>query len=416
MVEHHPVHNSEVFLLGLAPRPSVPPPSPPSPLTPTDAGPSIPIEHLCLDSTEIPAPDVEDATSTARRRVTGAIHVLNTEATALRSLTQLYKTDAIAKEGFNAAVDAIVRQCNKGGKLVVTGVGKSGHIGKKLVATFNSLGLHSTFLHPTEALHGDLGKIGGHDALLFITFSGKTPELLALLPHVDLNLPTVVLTAHAQPADCELIRRRPGAVLLPAPIHEPETISFGISAPTTSTTVALALGDALAVVVSKELHAGIGVSSVFARNHPGGAIGAAFSKPRTVREIAIPFADVVAVPGSIAELVAADVLKAGCESPSGWVAVNDALACPARIRGLDTSLVSSKLTDLPELVVPRNEWINIGADIRISDAVGWIQTLLQAPDCGEAACSEDSILAVVDGQNSILGVLEAGELLRWQES
>ncbi|KAI0908152.1 SIS domain-containing protein [Ustulina deusta] len=417
MVEHHPVHNSEVFLLGLAPRPSVPPPSPPSPLTPTDAGSSTPIEPLCLDSTGIPA-DVEEASSVARRRVTGAIHVLNTEATALRSLTQLYKTDATAAEGFNASVDAIVRQCSEKGKLVVTGVGKSGHIGKKLVATFNSLGLHSTFLHPTEALHGDLGKISEHDAVLFITFSGKTSELLALLPHIDRKLPVIVLTAHSQPADCELIRQRPGAILLPAPIHESETISFGISAPTTSTTVALALGDALAVVVSQELHSS--VSSVFARNHPGGAIGAAFNtdsnKPGTMRDFAVPVVEIASVSGAATDLSGADVLKAGYESPSGWVSIGDALACPTRIRRLDTALMARTLPNIPDLLVPRSEWISISADTRISQAARWIRDPLMAPDYGEAACGEDSVLAVVDTRGEVIGVLEAGELLRWRES
>ncbi|KAI1112668.1 SIS domain-containing protein [Nemania sp. NC0429] len=413
MVEHHPVHNSEVFLLGLAPRPSVPPPSPPSPLTPTDAGSSTPIEHLCLDSVGTPT-NVEEASSVARRRVAGAIHVLNTEATALRSLTQLYKTDTTAAEGFNAAVDAIVQQCGEKGKLVVTGVGKSGHIGKKLVATFNSLGLHSTFLHPTEALHGDLGKVGKHDAMLFITFSGKTSELLALLPHLDPALPTIVLTAHAQPADCELIRRRPGAILLPAPIHESETLSFGISAPTTSTTVALALGDALAVVVSQELHAS--VSSVFARNHPGGAIGATLRRPATMRELAVPMADVFSVQEEIQGLCGVDVLKAGYQSPSGWVGVGDALACPVRIRRLDTALMGRKLSDLNDLLVPRSEWISIGADTRVTQAARWIRDPLMVSDFGEAACGEDSILAVVDDRGDTIGVLEAGELLRWREA
>ncbi|KAI1284198.1 SIS domain-containing protein [Xylaria sp. FL0933] len=440
MVEHHPVHNSEVFLLGLAPRPSVPPPSPPSPLTPTDAGSSTPIEPLCLDGRGL-ATDVEDAGSVARRRVTGAIHVLSTEATALRSLTQLYKTDATAAEGFDAAVEAIVRQCRERGKLVVTGVGKSGHIGKKLVATFNSLGLHSTFLHPTEALHGDLGQISDRDVVLFITFSGKTSELLALLPHVDPGLPVIVLTAHSQPADCELIRHRPGAILLPAPIHEPETVSFGISAPTTSTTVALALGDALAVVVSQELHAS--VSSVFARNHPGGAIGAAFSsdnsggnsnKPTTVsasaskaisiRDLAVRIDKIAsinppsaAVPASSSEtvLTGADVLKAGYASPSGWVSVGDALACPSRIRRLDTKQLTRVLSDIPDLLVPRSEWISIGADTRVAQAARWIRDPLMAPAYGEAACGEDSILAVVDSRGEVVGVMEAGELLRWRE-
>ncbi|KAI0406486.1 SIS domain-containing protein [Xylaria palmicola] len=413
MVEHHPVHNSEVFLLGLAPRPSVPPPSPPSPLTPTDAGSSTPIEHLCLDGPGRSA-DAEEASSAAKRRVAGAIHVLSTEATALRSLTQLYKTDATAAEGFNAAVDAVVRQCAKKGKLVVTGVGKSGHIGKKLVATFNSLGLHSTFLHPTEALHGDLGKVGTHDAILFITFSGKTSELLALLPHVDPDLPVIVLTAHARPSDCELIRQRPGAILLPAPIHESETVSFGISAPTTSTTVALALGDALAVVVSQELHAS--VSSVFARNHPGGAIGAAFSKPGTVRELAVPFSEIAEVPGSGADLSGVDVLKAGYDSPSGWVSVGGALVCPHRIRLLDTSLMARRLTELPNLLAPRSEWISVGADECISQAALSIKKQRMVPSYGVLLCSEDSVLAVVDNDGDVIGVLEAGVLLQWPES
>ncbi|KAI1823464.1 SIS domain-containing protein [Xylaria intraflava] len=413
MVEHHPVHNSEVFLLGLASRPSVPPPSPPSPLTPTDAGPATPIEQLCLDSTEL-SEDAPEEDSPAGRRVAGAIHVLNTEATALRSLTQLYKNDATAADGFNAAVEAIVRQCGEKGKLVVTGVGKSGHIGKKLVATFNSLGLHSTFLHPTEALHGDLGKIGKHDAVLFITFSGKTAELLALLPHVDPALPAIILTAHSKPADCELIRKRPSAILLPAPIHESETISFGISAPTTSTTVALALGDALAVVVSQELHSS--VSSVFARNHPGGAIGASFNKPCTMLELAVPIGDVTPILGSMGDLSGADVLKAGYESPSGWVGVGDALACPTQIRRLDTSHMPQKLPNIHGLLVPRSEWVSIGADMRISQAACRIRESLVSLDCGEAVCSEDSILAIVDYKGDVVGVLEARELLQWRDS
>ncbi|KAI1178089.1 SIS domain-containing protein [Nemania sp. FL0916] len=425
MVEHHPVHNSEVFLLGLAPRPSEPPPSPPEPLTPTDAGSSTPIEQLCLDGTVTPtdgnSTEADAGSTTARRRVAGAIHVLNTEATALRSLTQLYKTDATAAAGFNAAVDAIVRQCggkdSDRGKLVVTGVGKSGHIGRKLVATFNSLGLPSTFLHPTEALHGDLGTLGRHDAVLFITFSGRTAELLALLPHIDASLPAIVLTAHAQPALCELIRRRPSAILLPALIHEPETVSFGVSAPTTSTTVALALGDALAVVVAQELHASV-MPSVFARNHPGGAIGAALrTQPATVRDLAVPLADIEAFLPSAALLCGGDVLKAAYGSPSGWVGIgSDGIACPRRIRRLDTASMARALPDLPGLVVRRSEWINIGADTRVTQAARWIRDLLFAPsDCGEAACGEDSVLAVIDGTD-VVGVLEAGALLQWRET
>ncbi|KAI1331833.1 SIS domain-containing protein [Xylariaceae sp. FL0255] len=410
MVEHHPVHNSEVYLLGLAPRPSVPPPSPPSPLTPSADGSSTPIEQLCLDD----EPERSDYDAIASRRVEGAIHVLNTEATALRSLTHLYATNKTASSGFNAAVDAIVRQCSGNGKLVITGIGKSGHIGKKLVATFNSLGIHATFLHPTEALHGDLGKIGKHDTLLFITFSGKTLELLALLPHVDPALPVIILTSHSQRAGCELIQQRPDAVLLPAPIHEPETVSFGVSAPTSSTTVALALGDALAVVASQELHGS--VSSVFARNHPGGAIGAAFAKTDSlrVRDIAILLCDIPSLPESAAgqqPCSGIHVLKTGYESPSGWVRIGDALASPNRIRRLDARLVSLEIAQIPDLLINRSEWISINADTRVSQAAQWIRDPLMAPEYGETKCGEDSILAVIEA-DEVIGVIQAGDLLR----
>ena len=88
-----------------------------------------------------------------------AVHVLSTEATALSCLARLYQTDPEARTGFVDAVAAICKSCSHGGKLVVSGVGKSGKIGEKLVSTLNSLGVLSVFLHPVEALHGDLGVI-----------------------------------------------------------------------------------------------------------------------------------------------------------------------------------------------------------------------------------------------------------------
>ncbi|KAI1140528.1 SIS domain-containing protein [Hypoxylon sp. FL0543] len=411
MVEHQPVHNSEVYLLGLTPRPTVPPPSPPSPSILRDAEPSTSIDDLCLDDTE----DFDDhleASSLTKQRISGAIHVLNTEATALRSLTHLYKTDATAAQGFDAAVGAITRHNGERSKLVVIGVGKSGHIAKKLVATFNSLGVHATFLHPTEALHGDLGKIGKHDVVLFITFSGKTPELLTLLPHLDVALPVIVLTSHTRRDECEIVRRRQDTILLSAPIHESETVSFGVSAPTTSTTVALALGDALAVVVAQELHST--VTSVFAKNHPGGAIGQAFNKPRQIRDIAVPLSEIPTWSQSSIEPCGADILKMGYDSPSGWVRVGDAIASPGHIRRLNTVHIQRPVSAIPNLAIERGEWISIRADTRISQAAEWLRKPLKSPDYGEAGCNEDSIMAVVEN-GEIIGVLEAGRLSDWQE-
>ena len=89
-----------------------------------------------------------------------ALHVIRTERDALTRLESLYESDDVAREGFAKSVNAITASISSGGKLVVAGIGKSGKIGQKVVATMNSLGIRSAFLHPTEALHGDLGMIG----------------------------------------------------------------------------------------------------------------------------------------------------------------------------------------------------------------------------------------------------------------
>ncbi len=89
-----------------------------------------------------------------------ALHVIETERDALTNLGNIYKTEQVARQGFNNAVKAIAASTSKGGRLIACGVGKSAKIAEKSVTTMNSLGIRSTFLHPTEALHGDLGMIG----------------------------------------------------------------------------------------------------------------------------------------------------------------------------------------------------------------------------------------------------------------
>lgn len=159
------------------------------------------------------------------------------------------------------------------------GVGKSGHIGKLWPPSTAWASTPSSCTRPRRStLHGDLGQIGPADTLLVISFSAKTHELwlLLLLPHLDPWLPLVLLASHTRPDTCELKRRTKDIILLPAPIHEAEAVSFGLSAPTSSTTVALPVGDALAIVASCEMHDS--VAAVFAKNYPGGAIGASFAQ------------------------------------------------------------------------------------------------------------------------------------------
>ena len=219
-----------------------------------------------------------------------ALHVIRTERDALTQLENRYESDSIAQEGFANSVNAITTSICSGGKLVVIGVGKSGKIGQKVVATMNSFGIRSAFLHPTEALHGDLGMIGEvsilitprrskssrlhqNDTILIITYSGRTPELLHLLPHLPLNMALIAMTSHTSPSTCPLFESRSShlSILLPAPIPVSEVESFGVAAPTTSTTVAIALTDALAMAVARRLH--LDPSAVFQGHHPGGAIG-----------------------------------------------------------------------------------------------------------------------------------------------
>ena len=132
--------------------------TPVSPLLPTT------LPHVCESIPQLPMtpPDGEeelDAASNATALRMG-VHVLATEEDGLRSLKELLQTGPVAQEGFMNAVNMVSKTIQRGAKIIISGVGKSGKIGEKLVATMNSFGIHSVFLNPTEALHGDLGLIG----------------------------------------------------------------------------------------------------------------------------------------------------------------------------------------------------------------------------------------------------------------
>jgi len=162
---------------------------------------------------------------------------------------------------FDRAV-AILRATQ--GKVVVTGMGKSGIIGRKIAATLASTGTPAFFLHPGEGIHGDVGMVHRNDAVIILSNSGETEEVSRLLPVFKrLGLPLIVLTGH--PAST--LARHADAVL-DVGVRE-EACPLGL-APTASTTAALAMGDALAVVLFEEK----GFSAEdFALLHPGGALG-----------------------------------------------------------------------------------------------------------------------------------------------
>lgn len=213
-----------------------------------------------------------DSESGHTRLLDQAVNVLATEAAALSHITHLYKTDLKARKSFANAVNAIIDAQQTGAKLIVSAVGKSGFIGMKLAATCKSLGIRSSFMHACEAAHGDLGDLQPNDVLLFVSYSGKTPELLNLSPHIPPETRVIAITSQTKPESCQILSDIEYGILLPAPIHELEEVSFGVNAPTTSTTVALAVADMLTLTVADQLQ-GSEKKQVFKRNHPGGAIG-----------------------------------------------------------------------------------------------------------------------------------------------
>ncbi|MGC9350862.1 MAG: KpsF/GutQ family sugar-phosphate isomerase [Sulfurovum sp.] len=185
----------------------------------------------------------------------------------------------IAQETFHIEADALIKASNRldqhfldaieliyhtKGKLIITGVGKSGLVGAKMAATFASTGTSSFFLHPTEALHGDLGMISEGDALLAISNSGESEELTKILPHIKrFDIPLIGLTGNP---DSSLGRY--SDVFLDISV-EKEACPLGV-APTTSTTLTMAIGDALAVTLMNKRGF---KHEDFASFHPGGSLG-----------------------------------------------------------------------------------------------------------------------------------------------
>lgn len=164
-------------------------------------------------------------------------------------------------ESFARAV-GLLAHCT--GRAIVSGVGKSGLIGRKIAATLTSTGTPATFLHPAESLHGDLGIVGASDVAILISKSGESNELVALLEHLKrLGVCTIAITG-----DRNSTLGKHTDVALDAFVKE-EACVLDL-APTTSTTVALAIGDALAVALLEEKGFKAGD---FARLHPGGALG-----------------------------------------------------------------------------------------------------------------------------------------------
>ncbi len=167
-------------------------------------------------------------------------------------------------ESFVTLVDRCAAAIDAGGKIVLTGVGKSGYIGKKIAATLSSVGNPAVFMHPVEARHGDLGLLQKNDLMIALSYSGETEELLVVLtPAKRLGVQLAAITASK-----ESTLGKMSDFVLEMPVPR-EACPFNL-APTTTTTALLVLGDALAMVLLDK-HGF--TKSDYGRRHPGGAIG-----------------------------------------------------------------------------------------------------------------------------------------------
>ena len=193
-----------------------------------------------------------------------ARRVIRTEANGLAAL-EAALADGLA-DPFVAAMRLIL---DATGRVVVSGMGKSGHVGRKIAATFASTGTPAQFVHPAEASHGDLGMVTGGDVVLVLSNSGETPEIADIVAHTRrFDIPLIGVAGRE---GSTLLRQADVALLLP---QAAEACGTGI-VPTTSTTMTLALGDALAVALMEHRRF---TPEHFRNFHPGGKLGARLAR------------------------------------------------------------------------------------------------------------------------------------------
>lgn len=229
-----------------------------------------------------------------------AREVLHTEAEALQEIARALD------DSFVAAVETLLH-CQ--GRVVVTGMGKSGHIGSKIAATMASTGTPAFFVHPAEAAHGDLGMIVDHDIVIAISNSGESDEILAIIPALKRkNITLICITARP---DSTMARH--ADIHITAAVSQ-EACPLGL-APTSSTTAVMALGDALAVAL---LRARAFTPDDFALSHPAGSLG---------KRLLLRVADIMhggdALPAVVSGTLLKDAIVRMSEKGLGMLAVTD---------------------------------------------------------------------------------------------
>ncbi len=310
-----------------------------------------------------------------------AREVLHIEADAIVSMAQRLG------DAFLAAID-LVLACP--GRVIVTGIGKSGHIGRKIAATLASTGTPSFFMHPAEAAHGDLGMVTTRDVILALSNSGESDEIIALLPALKRKgIAIIAMTGRPQ-----------STLAQEADVHldvavDKEACTLGL-APTTSTTAALAMGDAVAVTL---LDARDFKPEDFALSHPGGSLG---------RRLLVHISDVMhsgdALPVVRSGASLKDALLEMTRKGLGMTAVLDK---EGRLAGIFTDGDLRRTLD---------HSLDL-AGLTIDDVMGRqprtiAANLLAAEAAKEMELRKINGLLVVDGSGALIGALNMHDLLK----
>lgn len=260
--------------------------------------------------------DYRKPSHASQRAVTALTACLEQEAAAIAAAARRLSADQVE------AALALLEECGqRRAKLVITGVGKSGIVARKIAATFTSVGLMAIYLNPLDALHGDLGVVAADDLVLLLSNSGETDELIQVLPHLK-RRGTALMALVGRPAST---LARESDVVLDGSVDR-EVCPLNL-APTASTAVAMAIGDALAAVWMERR----GISPRdFALNHPAGALGKQLTL--TVADLMVPVSRLGAIH---ADTPLVDLIAHLTNDGVGacWVASADE---PRRLEGLIT--------------------------------------------------------------------------------
>lgn len=333
--------------------------------------------HMTAACAQTPVQTPSDADLGAARRV------LAIEAAGLVALA------AALDDTFSQAVSLLDGRSGGASRVVVSGMGKSGHVARKIAATLASTGTTAMFVHPAEASHGDLGMIVAGDAVLALSNSGETAELADLVAHTRrFGIPLVVITGRR---DSTLARAADVALVLPP---APEACPLGL-APTTSTTMQLALGDALAVALLTRRGFDATDFRVF---HPGGKLGA---KLRRVRDL---MHDADSLPLAPLEMAMHQALLRMTEKRFGCLGVVDAQGTLAGVitDGDLRRAMGPTLLEQPAGAIMTRQPVTIGPEALAAEAL----LLMNAPQRPVTA------LFVVDDAGVPIGILHIHDLLR----